>query len=65
MKVALIVITILLIVVDWVAFLLMCRILNKHSIGHSGDIPVKQMLPYIIILVVASALIPIINIFGA
>lgn len=65
MKVALIVITILLIVVDWVAFLLMCRILKKHSIGNSGDIPVKQMLPYIIILVVASALIPIINIFGA
>lgn len=61
MKIFLIVSSVLLVIIDIMAYIRLRKIFKEHAIGDKAAIPAKDIMPYVITMSVISVVIPVIT----
>ena len=62
MELILMVLTVLLLIIDVIVFVKLCKIIKEHTHENTLEFPAKKIFPYVLIMAVVSVMVPIIGI---
>lgn len=62
MEICLVILTVLLLIVDVIVFVKLCKIIKEHTHENTLEVSAKKIFPYVLIMAVVSVLVPVIGI---